>query len=96
MRNTLHLTKGYSDIIEHQIRATRPGQAHFADTGPFGTTCGECAFLGYFKIRRTAAGDAIKTKRVQACAKFHELTGKHGAVLPVDTPSCRHFERKAQ
>jgi hypothetical protein len=83
-----------SEMLEHQIRTTQPGMAHFANTGPFGTTCGECVFLGYFKTRRTTGGDAVKTKHVRACAKYHALTGKHGAVLPPNTPSCRHFARK--
>jgi hypothetical protein len=94
MRDTLYLTKGYSDIVEHQIRATRPGMAHFANTGPFGTVCGECAYWGYFKTRRTTAGDAVKTKHVSACAKYRELTNKHGPVVPANTPSCRHFVRR--
>ena len=94
MRNTPNLTPGYSDVLEHQIRTTRPGMAHFANTGPFGTICGECAHWGHHKTRRTPAGDAIKTQHVRACAKYHELTGKHGAVLPANTPSCRHFERR--
>jgi len=96
MRNTPYLTKGYSDVVEHQIRATRPGMAHFAHSGPFATTCGECVHLGYFKIKRTTSGDAVKTQHVRACAKFHRLTGKHGAVLPANTPSCRYFERKEE
>jgi hypothetical protein len=25
---TLHLTKDFSDVLAHQIRATHPGQAH--------------------------------------------------------------------
>jgi hypothetical protein len=94
MHNTPNLTKVHSDVLEHQIRTTRPGMAHFANTGPFGATCGECVFLGYAKVRRTTRGDVVKTKHVQACAKFHELTGKHGAFLPVTTAACRYFERK--
>jgi hypothetical protein len=96
MHNTPYLTKGYSDVIEHQIRTSRPGMAHFANTGPFGTTCGECMYFGYHKARRTAAGDPIKSKHVRACAKYYELTGKHGAVLPANTPSCRHFQRRQE
>jgi hypothetical protein len=96
MRNTPNLTKGHSDVLEHQISTTRPGMAHFANSGPFGTTCGECAYLGYFKTRRTMGGDTVKTKHVRACAKYHALTGKHGAVVPANTPSCRYFERKAK
>jgi hypothetical protein len=96
MHNTPNLTKGYSEILEHQIGTTRPGQAHFANTGPFGTVCGECLFWGYHKARRTTAGDEVKTKHVRACAKYRELTGKHGAVLPANTPSCRYFTRREE
>jgi hypothetical protein len=97
MHNTPYLTKGYSDVVEHQIATTRPGMAHFANTGPFGTTCGECVHLGYSKTGRTFRADGtVKAKHVQACAKFHELTGKHGAVLPTNTPSCRHFVRSKE
>jgi hypothetical protein len=70
MHNTPYLTKGHSDMLEHQIRTTRSGMAHFANTGPFGTVCGECQYWGYHKTRRTASGDAVKTKHVRACAKF--------------------------
>jgi hypothetical protein len=85
-----------SSVLEYQIRTTRPGMAHWANSGPFGATCGECIFLGYFKTRRTTAGDTVKTQHVRACAKYRALTGKHGAVLPVNTPSCRYFERKEE
>jgi len=91
-----NLTQGYSSVLDHQIRTTHKGQAFWANTGPFGSVCGECAYLGYAKVRRTTAGDAVKTRRVQACAKFHELTGKRGAVLPANTPSCRYFERRKE
>jgi hypothetical protein len=96
MHNTPYLTKGYSDVVEHQIATTRPGMAHFANTGPFGTTCGECAHLGYHKTRRCTSGDAVKTQHVRACAKYRELTGKHSAALPPNTSSCRHFERREE
>jgi hypothetical protein len=91
-----NLTQGYSSVLDHQIRTTHKGQAYWANTGPFGTTCGECVFWGYFRTRRTTAGEAVKARHVQACAKFHELTGKHGAVVPANAPSCRYFERKAK
>src|SRR5262249_53712353 len=96
MHNTPNLTKGHSDVLEHQIRTTRPGMAHWANSGPFAASCGECIYLGYDKVRRTMAGDAVKTKHVRACAKFHELTSKHGAVLPANTQSCRYFERRKE
>src|SRR5262245_49495214 len=97
MRNTPYLTPGYSDVVERQIAATRPGMAHFANTEPFGTTCGECVFLGYFKTTRSFRADGTaKSKHVRACEKYRELTGKHGAVLPINTPSCRHFQRREE
>jgi hypothetical protein len=77
-------------VFEQQVRATVPGMACWALGGPLGATCGQCIFFGYSKpTRRTI-------KHVQACAKFHELTGKHGAVIPANTPSCRYFQRKAE
>jgi len=30
----------------------------------------------------------------ECCAKYHALTGKHGAVVPATAPACRYFERK--
>jgi hypothetical protein len=33
--STSSLWRGHSDVLEHQIRATHPGMAHFANTGPF-------------------------------------------------------------
>ena len=63
-------------------------------TGPFGATCGECAYLGYWRQRRSGNGEIVKTERTGGCAKFHELTGKHGAVVPPGTEACRYFERR--
>jgi hypothetical protein len=94
--NEMHNMSNPSTVLEHQIRTTRPGMAHWANSGPFGTVCGECAHLGYFKTRRTMAGDMIKAQHVRACAKYRALTGKHGAVLPANTPSCRYFERREE
>ena len=93
MKLTSHLTSGYAPELTAQIRQTRPGQAHFANSGPFGATCGECVHLGYWKQARNAAGEIVNTTRVKGCAKFHALTGKHGPALPPGTPACKYFER---
>jgi hypothetical protein len=88
------LTPGYSPELAVQIRRSREGQAHFAGTGPFGATCSECAFLGYWKQIRNASGDTVKSQRVGGCEKFRQLTGKHGPVVPPDTEACRYFQRR--
>jgi hypothetical protein len=80
--------------FDSQVARTRPGQAHFAGTGPFGATCGECAFLGYWRQVRSASGDLIRSERSAGCAKFHQLTGKHGPAVQPGTDACRHFARK--
>jgi len=91
---TLHLTQGFSGVLEHQIRTTYPGQAHFANTGPFGATCGDCVFLGYHRQIRNKSGDTVRTIHRGGCGKFYQLTGNHGPVVPTSAAACRHFQRK--
>jgi hypothetical protein len=88
------LTRGHSEALEHQISTTHIGQAYFANTGPFGATCGECEYLGYFRQHFNSAGDNVKATHHGGCEKFHELTGKHGPVVPAHAAACRYFERK--
>jgi hypothetical protein len=78
-----------SSIITHK------GQASWGNGGPFGATCGECEYLGYFRQHRNSAGDNVKATHHGGCAKYHELTGKHGPVVPAHSAACRYFERKA-
>jgi hypothetical protein len=91
---TQHLTQGHDDALAHQIRTTHPGQAHFANSGPFGATCGDCVFLGYHRQIRNKSGDTVKTVHRGGCKKSYELTGNHGPVVPADAAACRYFERK--
>jgi sarcosine oxidase delta subunit len=77
-----------------QMRATYPGQAHWAGSGPSGKTCGDCACLGYYKQRRNARGDIIRSEHTGGCRRFFELTGNHGPVIPASAGACRHFETK--
>jgi hypothetical protein len=95
MKNTPHLSLGYAPVLAKQIAATRPGMAHFAATGPFGATCGTCAFFGYYQQIHSKAGDTIATKwRGRSCGKFFELTQNHGPAIPACTEACRHFEQR--
>ena len=88
MKTNPFLTTGHLPELVAQIRQSRPGMAHFA------ATCGQCAYLGYWRQRRSANGDTVKTERTGGCEKFHQLTGKHGAVVPPGTEACRYFQRR--
>jgi hypothetical protein len=92
MENRPNLTAGYPPILAQQIRKTHEGMAHFAATGPFGATCGACEYLGYWRKFQNSSGDTVAAKRVGGCAKFFELTGKHGAVVPASAEACRYFK----
>jgi len=88
------LTCGHSATLDQQIRSTHKGQAHFGNSGPFGATCGECVFLGYYQQHFNKAGDLIKSTHRGGCKKFHELTGKHGELVPANASACKYFERR--
>jgi hypothetical protein len=90
---TSNLTQG-DPVFDHQIQATHRGQAHFANTGPFGATCGECALLGYYQQHFNKTGDVIKATHRGGCQKFYELTGKHGPIVPKHVPACKYFKPK--
>jgi hypothetical protein len=94
MKITPNLTAGFPPLAEQQIRQTYEGQAHFAGSGPFGATCGECAHLGYYRQVRNGRGETVATPFTGGCSKFYQLTGKHGPVVPGHAESCRHFERR--
>src|SRR3954451_9751862 len=94
MKTSSYLTPGYSPELAIQIKRSYPGMAHFACTGPFGATCGECLFLGYWQQRRNGIGEIVKTERVGGCEKYKQLTGKLGPVVPPRADACRYFERR--
>jgi hypothetical protein len=96
MRNTDHLTDGYAQELAAAIRATKPGQAHWGNTGPFGAVCKDCTQYGYYKQGYKRGGGTLTTTfRPRACGKFHKLTGKHGPDFPGTTPACKYFERQS-
>jgi hypothetical protein len=94
MENTPNLTAGFEPILAAQIRKTYEGQVHFAATGPFGATCGDCVHLGYWRRIQNGSGDTVRTKHVSGCAKFFALTGKHGKVVPASAEACKYFKRR--
>ena len=66
-----------------QMRATIPGMAHWAGTGPEGTCCGDCHHL----IPRGSLG--------YGCDKYRQLMGRQVEnEIPRQTRSCRHFEQR--
>jgi len=78
---------------------TVPGMAHFACGGPFGTTCGDCKYLGYYRKRKLEYDPQTnewkeKQYKSRGCAKFYELTGSHGPAVARGTKSCKYFEEK--
>jgi hypothetical protein len=91
---TQRLTPGYDPELARQINLTQPGQAYFADTGPFAAVCGECAFWTYQRVIRDRSGNTTGTRRALGCQKFRSLTGQHGPAVPKDARACRYFERK--
>lgn len=97
---TEHMTKALPDELEAQIAVTNPGMAYFADTGPFGRTCADCAFLGYRReSSKTHWSDDLqmevaKNYRWGGCEKFMRLTGRHGPPVPPESLACKYFEAK--
>ena len=86
-----YLAAGYDPVLAAQIAKTRPGMAHWAGSGPFGRTCGDCSYLTYWQQIRNTADNIVGTKRRHGCAKFRELTDRHGPVVPKHAEACRYF-----
>lgn len=83
------LTAGYAPELEASIALSVPGMAHFAATGPEGTTCHGCQFWGKSIKFKRDAGYLLPRR----CVKFASLSGgarvKEG--VPPGTSSCRHY-----
>jgi hypothetical protein len=74
-----HLTST-NPALEAAYRATPPGMAHWAGSGPVGRTCGQCLYL---------VGHKRKHHR---CYKYFQLMGRWSGEIARVTASCRHFE----
>ncbi len=73
---------------DQRVRDTHPGQAHFAGTGPRGTTCGQCAHWQAQRITRRKGTTAAP------CAMHKKLRQgrQEGKAVPRSTSSCKYFE----
>ena len=85
-----YLTKPNPELAALQSK-TPHGMAHWAGTGPDGSSCGKCALYGYSYT--TGTGKAVNC--TTGCARYYRLIREHGGSLPENTPGCKYFEPKA-
>ena len=77
-----------------------PGMAFFANTGPYGKTCGECKFRGLIRESTKATyserlQDFVhKSYRTTQCQMFKKLAGDYGSPVKKDYPACKYFEAR--
>lgn len=85
-----HLTASPVDAL---ARASYPGMAHFARTGPVNTTCRECIFWEHgshdYRAKNGKYRGLIEPAR---CRKYRQITSQQGDKIPDDAPSCKYFE----
>lgn len=79
-----------------------PGMAFFANTGPYGKTCGDCKHRGLTRQSQKAVYNEAKQEfvhrsyRTTQCAMFKRLAGEYGTPVKGDYPACKYFEQKAK
>jgi hypothetical protein len=89
---TPHLTDAKSEHVD-----SVPGMAHFAHTGPEGTTCSQCRF--WDRPKHIPGGKAAALLAFQ-CLKARELAGllhhkgRRLPAVPAATRACRYFETR--
>ncbi len=87
--STDHLTDGYDELTAARIKASFPGMAHFAGTGPIGQTCRTCKFWVKHGAEWTAPAvdddDEPRTVRVTPPRRSDD-----GQLMP---RRCAKFER---
>jgi hypothetical protein len=85
-----HLTASPVDAL---ARASYPGMAHFARTGPVNTTCRECIFWDHgphdYRAKSGKYRGLIEPAR---CKKYQQITLQQGDKVPDDAPSCKYFD----
>lgn len=85
-----HLTAAPVDAL---ARASFPGMAHFAGTGPRGKTCRECLFWKHgAHDYRSKAGKYRGLIEPASCGKYRAITLSEGSKIPDDAASCKYFE----
>lgn len=85
-----HLTPGPIDTL---ARASYPGMAHFALTGPANATCRECIFFEHGPHDyRAKNGKWPGLIEAATCKKYRMITLQYGAKIPDDAPACKYFD----
>jgi hypothetical protein len=88
------MTKSYPVRLSPAGVLTPAGMAHWAGSGPPGTTCRECcSWASVGKWREEGPGGSGEPLPSR-CRKYKALgmTKVFGPAIPHDTPSCKHFE----
>jgi hypothetical protein len=63
--------------------STHRGQADAAGRGPFGRVCGHCQYWG--------SGPTEASREQARCARFQNLTGRQGPLVPGAAVACKYF-----
>lgn len=85
-----HLTASPIDTF---ARASHPGMAHFAGTGPRGKTCRECLFFNHGPHDyRAKNGKHRGLIEPSTCGKYRAITMSLGAKIPDDAQACKYFD----
>lgn len=91
MEQTSFLTKPHDELTQQRYKDSHAGMAHWAGTGPEGTTCRQCQhaydFDRYSKSHKTMAG-RLRNAR---CRRYQGMTGRKGNKFDPNTASCRFF-----
>jgi hypothetical protein len=76
-----------------QARASFPGMAHFAGTGPDNMTCRQCSNWEHHAYDyHSKIGKYHGLIKPAPCRKFRAITGKVGDAVPDSASACRYFE----
>lgn len=87
-----HLTEPNAELAR-AARASHPGMAHFAGTGPRGMTCRECIHWQHQPYDyHSKTGKHHGLIKPATCAKYKALMGEKGKAVPDFADACRHFE----
>lgn len=85
-----HLTPAPFDQM---VRISQPGMAHFAGTGPKGSTCRECIFWNHGPHDyRSKNGKYRGLIEPASCKKFQQITMNVGDKIRDDAQACKYFE----
>lgn len=79
--------------FDTMARATHPGMAHFAGTGPHGSTCRECIFWNHqTHDYRSKNGKHRGVIMPAICKKYRALMHYEGPKIPDEAQACKYFE----